>query len=387
MPQNETLERQIRTLGSAAEVARRLSLPSSTVRSWRQRGDVPAESVAALEALAPPAEIVPARHGVKGVSTLVDAQGKIVQQWIKTNRDHEFREEQIERLLRDLPEIVPVRERATVLEPGPLEDDLLAVYPLGDPHVGLLAWAPETGADFDLKIAERDLTGAMRDLVYRGPRARQALIGNLGDFFHADNAAGHTTKGDHSLDLDGRTPRVLEVGFRIMVTLIETALEHHEQVKVINLIGNHDGHSALMLAIGLRGHFEREPRVEIPTTRSHRIYHEFGANLLGLTHGDRAKGGDLEAIMAAEQAQAWGRTRHRRWLCGHVHHSSVKEYRGCTVETFRTLAARDSWHAAQGYCSGRDMHRITVHREDGEVSREVVNVAALLRRRGAAGAA
>lgn len=43
------------------------------------------------------------------------------------------------------------------------------------------------------------------------------------------------------------------------------------------------------------------------------------------------------------------------------------------------LAAADSWHSAQGYVSGRDMHRIVYHREHGEVSREVVNVAAVLR--------
>ena len=81
--------------------------------------------------------------------------------------------------------------------------------------------------------------------------------------------------------------------------------------------------------------------------------------------------------MAAEQSEAWGRTRYRYWLIGHVHHQRIQEYRGCKVESFRTLAARDSWHAAQGYLSGRDMHRIVYSLAHGEVSREVVNVDAL----------
>jgi transcriptional regulator with XRE-family HTH domain len=372
---SEALERAIRICGSAADLARRLGIPPSTVRSWRAGKTPGLETQAKIAAIVPPVDTVPEGHRLKRVSTMSRPDGSVIAQWTISERERENQAQILERLLRDLPEIVPVRERATELAPGLLESDLESLYPLGDPHIGLLAWAPETGADFDLKIAERDLTGAMRDLVLRGPRTESAVIANVG---------GHTTKGDHSLDLDGRAPRVLEVGFRIMVTLIETALEHHARVKVINLIGNHDGHTALMLAIGLKANFANDPRVEIPTTQAHRIYHRFGANLFGFTHGDRAKGPDLESIMAAEQARAWGDTLYRQWICGHVHHETVKELRGCTVKTYRTLAARDSWHAAQGYCAGRDMHRITYHRLDGEISSEVVNVRALLRRSAAA---
>jgi hypothetical protein len=39
------------------------------------------------------------------------------------------------------------------------------------------------------------------------------------------------------------------------------------------------------------------------------------------------------------------------------------------VEYFRTLAARDAWHAGQGYRSGRDMQCIIHHREFGEIGR------------------
>lgn len=201
---------------------------------------------------------------------------------------------------------------------------------------------------------------------------------NLGDFLHYDNANARTTKGEHSLDTDSRAPKVLAVGLRIMVALIDAALEHHEAVEVDCRIGNHDAHTSLMLSLALAAHYRTEPRVTIPPTVSHRAYHEHGAVLIGTTHGDRAHGEDLAGIMAAEQPEAWGRTRHRYWLCGHVHHTRRQEYRGVIVEAFRTLAASDSWHAAQGYVSGRDMHRIVYHRRHGEVSREVVNVGALL---------
>ena len=300
-------------------------------------------------------------------------------QWTIARKRPESPEELILRLMDEVPRAVSPRE-ATIPVPRATTEDLLAVYPLGDPHVGLLAWQQESGADFDLGVCESLMVGAMNDLVSRGPRSRHALIINLGDFFHYDNAQSRTTRGDHSLDTDSRAPKVLAVGMRIMVALIDACLAHHETVIVDNRIGNHDGHTSLMLSLALGAYYRHEPRAVVPPTVSHRAYYEHGAVLIGTTHGDQAKPDDLAAIMAAERPEAWGRTKHRYWLTGHVHHISRKESRGCVIESFRTLAARDSWHAGQGYVAGRDMHRIVYDRAHGEVSREVVSVGALLER-------
>jgi hypothetical protein len=114
--------------------------------------------------------------------------------------------------------------------------------------------------------------------------------------------------------------------------------------------------------------------VTIPVEPAKRHYHRFGRVLIGTTHGDGAKIEGLPALMAAEAPDMWGATRHRYFYLGHFHHCSRKDFPGCTVETFRTLAGRDAWHAGQGYLSPRDMQRITIHVEYGEVSREVANV-------------
>lgn len=326
-----------------------------------------------------PVEVLPVGHKLKGVSSYLNAKGELVGQWVKTAAIHESPEEVLARLMRELPGTVPVREGCIERAPGPTREDLLAVYPLGDPHVGMLSWGRETGASFDLEICERLMVDAMRDLVLRGPRAQRALIVNLGDFFHFDNASHHTTRSDHALDVDGRTAKVLLAGIRIFVALIDAALEHHETVQVDCRVGNHDTYTSITLSLMLAAHYHNEPRVSIPPSIAHRAYHRFGRNLIGTTHGDRAKAQDLGAIMAAEAPEAWGATTHRVWLTGHVHHQSVKEYRGVKVESFRTLAARDSWHAAQGYVAGRDMQRITYHTEYGEIGREIAGIDYLLR--------
>lgn len=323
---------------------------------------------------APPVDAIPDGHAIKGVSTYVGADGQVKGQWVKTRLVGEPLEDQIARMAAKLPEIVPARAGSIPLPTLDRDPDLLAVYPLGDPHVGMLAWCRESGANFDLEIAERLLVGAVRDLVLRGPRASGALIVNLGDFFHFDNENQRTTHGDHSLDVDGRTARVLEIGLRIFVAMIDAALEHHDLVAVDCVAGNHDRYTSIMLALALRQYYRAEPRVNVPVDPASRHYWTHGRVLLGTTHGDRGRVEDLGSVMAAERPAEWGHAKHRHWLCGHVHHSQVKELRGVTVETFRTLATRDSWHAAQGYVAQRDLKRIVYHRSYGEIERATAGI-------------
>jgi hypothetical protein len=158
---------------------------------------------------------------------------------------------------------------------------------------------------------------------------------------------------------------------------IDRALERHNIVRVINEIGNHDDHSAIMLAICLANFYEREPRVIVDTSPNRFHWYRFGANLIGTTHGHSVKAADLPGIMANDRPKDWGETKYRFWYTGHVHHDQLKEYRGCTVETFRTLAAADAWHNSQGYRSGRDMKLDVIHRERGRICRHVVGIADL----------
>lgn len=374
------LERAYARAGASPAIAARLGVSDSAVRSWRERGRVPPKYRAGLEAVADgkgqpaiPLDPLPPGHRLRGVSTLIGPDGAISGQWIKTSKEAETREAALERLLLELPSKVPVRV-GTIPAPRPAADpDLLAIYPMGDPHIGMLAWAPESGEDFDLRICEDLMAGAITDLVVRGPRTERALLVNLGDLLHSDNAQQTTTHGT-VLDTDGRHAKVLDAGMRLITHTIDALLGHHARVTVDSQIGNHDEYSAIMLAIGLRAYYRNEPRVDIAVNPATRHYHEFGRNLIGTVHGDKTKPDDLPEIMAAEAAEAWGRTAHRVWLCGHVHHSSVKDYRGCRVETFRTLAARDAWHAGVGYVAPRDMQRLVVHRDHGETSREVCSV-------------
>ena len=158
---------------------------------------------------------------------------------------------------------------------------------------------------------------------------------------------------------------------------IDKALEKHATVQVINEIGNHDDQTAVVLSLCLAQFYENNPRVVVDTSPAHFHWLRFGRCLIGVTHGNNTKPDRLPGIMAADRPQDWGETAHRYWYTGHVHHDSLKEYPGCTVETFRTLAARDAWHHMSGYRAGRDMKADVLHREHGRINRHIVGIEVL----------
>ena len=332
---------------------------------------------------APKADLVePIGEGQRHVaSTLVNGSGRIVQQWIKALPEKERRDQEAARIIAELPRIIAELPPATPL-PTPTgihDDDLMSAYVIGDHHFGMLAWGEETGTDYDLAIAQDMMRGAMRFLTW-GTDAAKAVIVNVGDMVHADDESAMTRRSGHKLDVDTRWTKVLRATIVSVAAAIRSALESHTTVHAVMAPGNHDPHTARFLATALDIWYRDEPRVTIDTSPGARFYVEHGACLLGVTHGDKQKMTELESIMSAEMPQAWGRTKYRRWLCGHVHHKSVdKELRGCTVETFQTLAGKDAWHAEAGYMSERSMSRIDYHAVDGEVGRGRVTAARIQR--------
>ena len=319
--------------------------------------------------------MVPEGYGLKGVSQLVDGEGNVKLQWLKSEAD---KVKQTEILMQAMGEMLESYTGLAKPAPKPRAKhgvkDLLAVVPLGDPHIGLHCWGEEVGEDFDLKIAAANMRVAIADLLRASPDAGECLIINLGDYFHSDSSADTTSKGT-PVDVDGRRVKVVRAGLDIFIETIDQALRKYPIVRVICVTGNHDADSSKMLALMLEKFYSREKRVIVETapTKFHR--YRFGKVLIGTTHGDTGKDVDLGMIMATDWREDWHASEYRHWYKGHVHHDTVKEYTGgVIVETFRTLAPADAWHRGQGYRSGRNIKLDIWHREWGHQQRYTVGI-------------
>jgi hypothetical protein len=316
---------------------------------------------------------MPEGHVLKGVSALVDKDGKEVLRWVKTREDLSVAD-----IVETIREAFVEYEGRAEASPAPkvADTDLLTLIPLADWHVGLFSWEKETGVNWDLKIAEATIGKAMDDLVDRSPASANAIVLGGGDLLHADNQENRTARSGNALDVDGRYQRVLMTACRLVVRTVDACLRKHQHVTVRILPGNHDEHSSVAVAYFLLAWYRDEPRVTIDTDASRFFWFRFGKVMLGGTHGDLAKAKDMPMIMAHRRAEDWGATKFRYIHTFHLHNDNKTETEGggCKTEVHRTPAPQDAWHYASGFLSGRSLKAITYHREYGEISRTTLAI-------------
>lgn len=321
---------------------------------------------------------VPAPLHVKGTSVMYGKDGTRRLHWVKTDRDKENLYNDLVTSMKDLAQELPKfsklpRESKTV------DPNLIAVYPLGDPHIGLLTYAPEVGQNWDLKIAEKVFFPLFEKLVLRAPPSDECLIIDLGDFWHYDGMEQKTMRSGFSVDADGRPSKMIQVGYRILLTMIRLALRIHKKVNVKIMPGNHDDLGSIFLRVSLYHIFEDEPRVNVDLSPNVFQYFSWGKNLFGIHHGDKCKMAQLPMVMAADQPKRWGESKFRKWFIGHFHNDQShtfngKELQGCTAEIFRTIIATEGYAHEAGYRSDQDGKVLIFHKEYGEVERYTVNI-------------
>lgn len=313
---------------------------------------------------------IPEGHEVKGVSTLFDDDGLIRGQWVKTRRVAEVTGfdflDAVTRYVKAHVPAQPVIHRI----PEAFDQDALNAFVWGDPHIGLLSHARETGQNFDLKIACADLRRSADLLVARAPKAGHAMFVEVGDLWHAQDDSQRTPRGQNKLDVDGRKSKILDEGLATVTYMIDRLLASHDTVTVVLVPGNHDPDMVIFTRVFLSAVYRNEPRIRILDNASPWIYHTFGQNLFQFNHGDkRVKPQELGEIMLTDRPHDAGACRHRVAMTGHVHHKNVAEFRWGRWESFNSLCAQDFWHHAEGYRSERLVECITYHARFGERSR------------------
>jgi biotin operon repressor len=319
----------------------------------------------------------PEDQPVSGYSTLVRLQPKDYEgtgrllEWVKTNRSIADQltsaRAVIEAMASDLPKLRPIPERSAIYD-----KKKFTVIPIGDPHIGLLTWSKEVGEDWDLSIAKRVFTKVLQRLLARCPDTEEAVLVNTGDFFHSDNINNTTSRSGHSLDVDGRHGKWLDTGVVILRMMIDMCLMKYKRVTFVNVPGNHDDILGSALGVFACHMYEQNERINVLRGDSPFQYVHRGNCLIGFAHGHTAKLKSLPGKMADDEYILWGKTTHRHWFTGHVHHNQWQQYKehpGCTVESVGIIPPKDAYAYGGAYGAKRTTQAIVFDYDYGEFER------------------
>lgn len=355
--------------GSCGKAAKEINIDKSTI----SHAIASVRKKAALHGLSHKHDmthVAPDPFIVKGVSSYYGKDGQLSGQWVKTTLDNEKLEaairEAIEALTKDVKRVKPTASPKESIK------SLCNLYTLTDTHIGARCWKPETGADWDLQIAEDMLTDGFKMLIGSSPNAETAIVNVLGDFLHFDSLQAVTPQHGHILDGDGRYSKVISVAVRILRNVISSALAKHQKVIVVIMEGNHDQASSVWLRHLFGLLFENEPRVEVKDFELPYFAMQHGQTMLGFHHGHIRKNEALPSLFAAQYPVIWGNTTKRYAHTGHRHHKHELEYSGITISQHTTFAARDAYAARGGWISERSITSVTYHDEHGEVARNTI---------------
>ena len=306
--------------------------------------------------------------GLTGRAATIQATGTEVERvWYKVEKDNS--EQMFTALMEGLSKnIRPARP--TKPNRKIYSEDLCSAVILGDPHIGMLAHAVETGGeDYDMHKCINDIKRAIDYSVDMAPASVEGWLINVGDLTHANDDSNTTANSHNHMDVSARNFATMEAAGAILRYGVSKMLTKFQTVKVVNARGNHDNDAARAVNWFMSGVYEKEPRVEVLSNHSKFAFLEFGQNLIMVNHGDRINDNRLAGTMTRLAAEAWGRTKYKRIWVGHIHHKTRREHdSGCTIESFPVLSPTDAWHAACGYGSERGCTVITLHRKYGHVA-------------------
>lgn len=335
------------------------------------------KKLAALKGWSPSHDMkntVPEPYVVRGVSTYYDKDGKPKAQWVKSQLDNEaYRDlisEMAELYLKDIPKITIKNA-----EKRDYKTDVIPWFQIGDAHLGMLSHEAETGENFDLKIAVRELMKAFDVFIDETPNHERCVINDLGDFTHYENIEGETQASKHSLDFDGRFGKMIKAYVPLMRYIVEKCLAHFKYVDVIINQGNHSRTNDIWMRELLNHVYSDSDRLSVMENTNVFIPYRMGNCFVLVHHSDKCRAKQLPAVMSTDYRQDWGEAEFCYIDTGHVHHSFVsKEHPGVKVESFNHLAAADKYAHEGGWRSRQSITRVDRSRTYGEVGRRVLSV-------------
>lgn len=263
-----------------------------------------------------------------GATVQVNANGEIVQSWIKQTVNPVDPEEFIAAIVEKV-EPYECKPRYTDISENMLE------IPLFDMHWGI-TFMDHYSSTLDAIIK-----------VINSHRWRKIVIPFGQDFFHNDSIVnGQTTKGTNIEKVDMQ--RAVKEGQRFVYALINAAIDKADEVKVVYSPGNHDRSISWMFMQVLLARYGSDI---VDDTMEFRRVFSYGKNAIMITHGDskNATAKNLAHIFPVSFPQEFAGATTREVHSGHLHHESDYDIFGVMVRRLSSGNVTDEWSNSEDF--------------------------------------
>ena len=212
-------------------------------------------------------------------------------------------------------------------------------------HLGKMAWAGDTGQDYDKDIATNRFFRIVQEIINQQSieQAAECLycVGN--DFFNSDTVNATTTKGTPQTN-DLRWKKMFGIGLELNINLIDNLIENFEKVHIRLQSGNHDTMSSFYLYMCLMQYYKDVKDIEFSTNYKDVQCFLWGDCGIFFTHGDSNLKRTIKSI-PAEFYKEWGQTKYRELHLGHLHKEVVvDDESGMITRRVGSPTGTDQWH-------------------------------------------
>lgn len=367
--QEETLEMWRSSGESYVTVAEKTGKDPSTIRrtiklalQWEGASDGQKEALATTGL-----NVAQAKHGWRIIVDPVTGSRDSVF-WKKEADPDEDPVNLAEVLTASLRTIPPLKK---IDSPKDLPSQLCNFIPLADLHVG-----GEYGDPKYLDVVYE----ALQRLISGLPKAKKAVLIDMGDLLDANDHHGVTPASGNNVDVirENHLKNTVDA-VNIMSTAIVWLTETHEEVEVHLLRGNHDETSYIGVMLALHYRFIDNTQVNIILCDDNFRVIPWGNCAVFPHHGDKAKWEDLKSIFSDQFPKAWAEAKHWRFVwTAHLHNDKVKDMIGAQGEQFRTLSSPTNWAQMKGFFARGGVQCVTLHKKWGETNRTKANLTPLL---------
>ena len=255
-------------------------------------------------------------------------------------------------MIRDIFNRLPAPTRFPKIKYKPVKNKLMAKVNIHDLHFGKLCWKPETGENYDSKIAAERFMSAINHFIHRvkGLDISEVWFPVGNDFFNSDGHEMTTTAGTAQHD-DGRWQKTYEEGCRLLINGIEMLRREVGPVKVYNVGGNHDRQKSFYATLHIDAYFRNTSDVEVDCSPAKHKCNSFGNVVIMDTHGDKIRGGikEMDRLFISLYPKQWCDSEYKEVHLGHYHHETSLEKTKTKIRVMPSMSGTDAWHTECGY--------------------------------------